>query len=263
MLPFSDVDRKKFPLGYKRLRYALLKGALSRSFREADAVIFISNYAKQVIDELLPKRAGTSAVIYHGIAEGYRRRASLPRPAGLPPEYVLYVSILNVYKCHLEVVEAWDRLRKLRPTPEKLVFAGPEFPPYAAKVRRKIQDLGLENEILLVGKVPYENLPAYYQNAKVNLFASTCENCPNILLEALAAATPVLSSDIQPMPEIAGGGARLFSPYSPDEIAEALRAVLDDPAEARSMSERAGIRSKDFSWQKTRAQTWNFLLSLA
>lgn len=265
MLPFSKVDRQRFPIGYKRVRYFFLRILLGRAFRRADAVIFISNYAKRVIDRTIPQRRGISEVIYHGVGEEYRRsdKRPLPRPTGLPPEYVLYVSILNFYKCHLEVVEAWSLLRQRRPTTEKLAFIGPEYAPYGAKVRALITALGLGDEILMLGKIPHEKLPAYYQNAKANIFASTCENCPNILLEAMASGTPVLSSDIEPMPEIAQSGAKLFSPFDPQQLAQVLEEILDDQEVSRHMARAASLRAEKFSWKESRVHTWGLLTSLA
>lgn len=264
MLPFSIVDRQRFPWGYKRFRYAALKVLLSRAFQRADVVIFISHYAKKVIDQVLPQRAGSSVVIYHGVGEQYRCAPGQPPVSAskLDYEYVLYVSILNVYKCHLEVVQAWADLRKRRLTKEKLVLVGPEYAPYAKQVRALIDSLGLKDEVQLIGNVPYAELPSYYHHAKVNLFASTCENCPNILLEALASGRPVICSNVEPMPEIAQGSARLFSPFDPAEITEALIEVLDHPERAEAMGKAASQRAAEFSWAKTRAETWKTLTTL-
>lgn len=265
MLPFSGENIKKFPFGLKRVRYYLLRSALKRSFAKAHAVIFISNYAKEIIDAAIPKRRGIDEVIYHGVGDQYRRkdRIALPRPIDLPYEYVLYVSIINVYKSHLEVVKAWSELKKQRETNEKLVFIGPENGRYAKQVRSLIAELGLEHEILLLGKIPYGHLPNYYQNAKVNLFASTCENCPNILLEALAAETPILCSNIQPMPEIAGDSVLYFNPSKPTELVDRLKEVLDNSKLQNELSSKAKLQSEKYNWKSTRQKTWDLLLKVA
>jgi glycosyltransferase involved in cell wall biosynthesis len=104
--------------------------------------------------------------------------------------------------------------------------------------------------------IPYSMMPAIYQNALVNIFASECENCPNILLEALAAGRPVLSSSYPPMPEFAGTAAVYFDPRAPIQLAEALAATLDDPALMSEMARRAVERSRDFDWHATAKATW-------
>lgn len=102
--------------------------------------------------------------------------------------------------------------------------------------------------MLITGDVPYEELPVYYQNAKVNLFASSCENCPNILLEAMAGGRPVLCSSYPPMPEFAGDAAVYFNPYNPEHLAELLARFLNDETLRERMGAVALKRSQLYQW---------------
>jgi glycosyltransferase involved in cell wall biosynthesis len=261
MLPFAEAERRRFGWGMKRLRYWVLRFLQLGDFRRADLVVFISHFAKRVIDGELPARAGLSSVIYHGLDESFRRPAA--RPAELNGEYVLYVSILNHYKAQIEVVRAWDQMRRKRAAREKLVLAGPENKTYARKLREEIARLGLQDSVIVKSKIPYESLPGWYQHAKINIFASSCENCPNILLEKLAAGRPVLSSNYEPMPEVAGVAALYFDPYNPDDLCRILLDVIDDPAKLAKMGEEAKRHSLRYSWQRSREETWRALCALA
>ncbi|MDH3273567.1 MAG: glycosyltransferase family 4 protein [Gammaproteobacteria bacterium] len=263
MLPFSPEERRRYSLGYMRIRLWLLKYVQRSSFRDADLVIFISRFAKSVIDLTVEKRRGTSVIIPHGLSDQFRQRNDRPADSRLPNKYVLYVSTLDVYKAQIEVIEAWSILRKMRPSPEKLVFVGWEFGPYAKRVRRRIMALGLDEEVLLFGSAPYELLPAYYQHAQVNLFASSCENCPNILLEAMAAGRPVLCSEYQPMPEFGANAVQYFNPYDPMQLAEKLAQLLDDERALADWGERAARHADDFEWCVSAGQTWAALRQLA
>ncbi len=261
MLPFAPQESQRFNLGWRRLRYWLLRQFLGRAFVRADLVIFISHYAKRVIDQALPQRSGRSQVIYHGLAADFRNPTARPEP--LSGEYVLYVSILNFYKAQVEVVRSWALLRKARPhTREKLVLVGPEIRRYGDLVRKEIANLGLEGEVILMPKVAYTALAGFYQHAKINLFASSCENCPNILLEQLAAGRAILSSNFEPMPEIAGSGALYFDPYNPEDLCRLILNTIDDPQKLAKMGTEAQTRSRNFSWQKSRHETWSALLGL-
>lgn len=263
MLPFDDAERRRFPNGYIRSRLRLLKYIQGASIKNSDMVIFISEYAKSEIDKAIPRRRGRSVVIPHGLSEDFRRKSST-KPESLKEfEYVLYVSILFNYKAQLEVVQAWSKVRQVRNTKEKLVLVGPEYRPYAIKVRKLIDSLGLQDEVIITGPVPYLELPSYYQNAKVNLFASSCENCPNILLEALAAGRPVLCSNYPPMPEFGGDAVEYFDPYKPDELASLLLKYLDDGELCASMGKKAFEHSFKYDWKESAAKTWNALVELA
>ena len=67
MLPFAPEESARYGLGYMRMRLWLLHQLQAQSFRKADLTIFVSHYAKEVIDKLLPMRAGASEVIPHGV----------------------------------------------------------------------------------------------------------------------------------------------------------------------------------------------------
>jgi len=263
MLPFSPEECRRFPLGYTRARLRLLRRIQAASFCRADLLIFISLYAKSVIDLTLGKRHGDAVVIPHGLNDHFRTPAPLSALVNQFGEYVLYVSILDPYKAQLEVVRAWHGVCYRRSTSEKLLLVGPMDTQYANRVRALIQELKLDDRVVLLGNIPYADLPAVYQHAKVNIFASSCENCPNILLEALAAGRPVLCSDYQPMPEFAGNAVRYFDPYNPEQLAEKLIDLLDDSALRTDLGLRARARSERFHWTDTADKTWNALAALA
>jgi glycosyltransferase involved in cell wall biosynthesis len=152
--------------------------------------------------------------------------------------------------------------RAQRPSKGKLVLLGPENSSYGKLVRAEILKLGLADEVILIAKIPYNELPGYYQHAKINLFASSCENCPNILLEQLAAGRAILSSHYQPMPEIASAGALFFDPYNTADLCQLLLNTIDDSAKLDKMGNEARNRSGQFSWAKTRKETWQALMEL-
>lgn len=260
MLPFAPRERGRYPLGYNRSRFWLLEKMQRASIRRADLVICISEYAKGVVDEQVPGRRGGTVVIPHGIDAHFVNAADAPSPLG--SGYVLYVSILNYYKAQVEVIEAWAELRKRRETREKLVLAGYTGWPYGKDVRRRIAELDLQDEVVLAGDIPYLELPGWYRHAKLNLFASSCENCPFILLEAMAAGRATLSSNYPPMPELAGSGADYFDPYNPPQLAALLQRYLDDPALRAEMGARALAQSRRYTWEHAATATWDHLIAL-
>jgi glycosyltransferase involved in cell wall biosynthesis len=264
LLPFSPKHRRLYPLGYTRLRLFLLRGVQAWSFARAHLVICISHHGRSVIDPFLRNPLGRSVVVPHGVSDAFFDEGNDHLPLGIPPlSYVLYVSTLDFYKAQVEVLEAWARLREIRDTPEKLVLAGPEFAPYGRRVRRRIDELGLADEVILTGPVPHEELPVLYKKAKVNLFASRCENCPNILLEALASGRPVISSSNPPMPEFGGDAVAYFEPTDPERLSGLLCDILDDPIRLRQMGEAARCRAQEFRIEESVRTTWKHLFDLA
>jgi len=265
MLPFDLVQRKKYPFGYMRFRNWYLKKKLLKGMGESDLVIFISKYAESVIKLERGLKLKHTVVIPHGIDPIFKRdlQLELPRPSWLPDsEYLLYVSILDVYKAQLEVIESYNLLKKEGKIDKKLVLVGPEYKPYGDKVRQLVVNLELEKDVLIFDSVSHNELPAIYQHASINIFASETENCPFILLEALASGRPLLSSNCQPMPEFGGDAALYFSPQSPSELSKLITKVLNSTVLTKKLSNKSIERSLLYNWEESARRTWHSINQL-
>jgi len=259
MIPFDMVQRAKYPYGLMRIRNWILERIMLKSMLRADLVIFISDFARQLINEHAGFKLKNAVTIPHGINNIFKiSKNKIPnRPLWLPEEkYFLYVSIFDVYKNQLEVLKAYHLLKKRRKTVEKLVMTGHNKSTYGKRVLHEIYRLGLQNDIIVPGEVNYAELPGAYYYAKLNIFASECENCPNILLEALGAGRPLLVSNKQPMPEFGGDAAIYFDASSPSDLADKIYAVVDGDNKIKQMSLKAMKRSLHYDWRKTAGRTW-------
>lgn len=265
MIPFDMAQRRKYPLGYHRLRNWILERVMLQSMLRADLVIFLSGFAHDVIESRARGRLRANVIIPHGINPSFRRPqgGSLPRPAWLPDEnYLLYASTLDFYKAQVEVVQGYALLKQKRATREKLILAGPGNPLYATKVHSEIARLGLNGDVIVPGEIPYNDMPAVYQHALINIFASETENCPNILLESLAAGRPVVCSNRPPMPEFGAGAVRYFDPASPQQLAEQLLQIIDDPVLQDRFAAKAVERAELYDWRQTAHLTWSAIEDL-
>ena len=263
MIPFDNELVGAMPWGLMRLRNVILKRVMLKSMAEADLTIFISDHARGVIEALSP--IPNPLTIPHGISDLFREQdTALPRPHNAPGErYILYVSRFDVYKHHDNVVEGFAALPPGLRDSYKLIFLGEtDLPPFEP-VQRRIAALSLTDRIMIGGAVPYDSLPAWYAHADAILFASSCENCPNILLESLGAGRPVLSSDVMPMPEFGGPGLVYFSPFNPKSITAALAATLGSPERTAAVATAARERSSHYDWTITAEKTWNAIVTLA
>jgi len=265
MIPFDMVQRAKYPYGLMRIRNWILERIMLKSMLRADLVIFISDFARQLINERTGFELKKAVTVPHGINNIFKiSENKIPsRPQWLPEEeYLLYVSIFDVYKNQLEVVQGYHLLRQRRKTQEKLILAGHNSSRYGEIVRREINKLNLANEVILAGNIPYNKLADIYYHAKLNIFASECENCPNILLEALGAGRPLVVSNRQPMPEFGGDSVMYFDPSSPDDFADKITSILDDPLKIEELSKKAKERSHIYNWRKTANKTWKAIEDL-
>lgn len=266
MLPFEWKELSRYGLSLVGLRLLLLRFGQGRTFRNAAGVIFLTRYARDGVLAIAPPR-GKIAIVPHGIEERFR---AAPRPqrarAQLSAEHplrLLYVSIIDVYKHQWHVAEAVDRLRR-EGLPVEIDFVGPAFPPALARFEAVRRRLDPEGRFLHYrGPVPFEELHELRERAEVFVFASSCENMPNVLVEGMASGFPIACAKRGPMPEILGDGGVYFDPEDPDSIAEAIRSLADDDGLRERCAARAYERAMAFSWERCARETLGFLREVA
>jgi glycosyltransferase involved in cell wall biosynthesis len=179
------------------------------------------------------------------------------------PLRALYVSIVDVYKHQGNVARAVHALRAAG-LPIAIDFVGPAYAPALAPFQATLRELDPEARGLrYAGSVPFEKLHELHRDADVFVFASSCENMPNVLLEGMAAGLPIACSNRGPMPEVLGEVGVLFDPERPEEIAAALRRLAEDTALRRRLAQAASERARQFSWERCARETLAFIAKCA
>jgi glycosyltransferase involved in cell wall biosynthesis len=267
MLPFSWLEARRYGASWIFLRLMLLRWRQSRTFRAANGVIFLTHYAREVAMQTVKEIPGISAVIPHGVDA---RFFFTPREQKYIGSYsrqhlfrVVYVSIVDFYKHQWHVAEAVAQLRETG-LPIQLDLIGPAYPPALRRLRQLLRRLDpAEVFIHFRGPVPYSELPNWYHQADLFVFASSCENMPNILLESMASGLPIACSNRGPMPEILGDYGIYFDPEKPDEIADALRTLLEDPNLRAYYATGAYEKASAYSWERCARETFSFIAQVA
>ncbi len=259
MLPFEWREAARYGPSRMFLRLALLRRGQAQSFRRADGVIFLTQYAEGIVGKRLSE-AVARTVIPHGIGEGFRRAPDAQRILQ-PPGRLLYVSIVDVYKHPWRVVEALKILSD-RGIPLVLELAGGDYAPARRRLDKAILRTGQQARVRLLGRVGHDALPGVYHQADIFVYASSCENLPNILLEAMSAGLPIACSDRGPMPEVGRDGAVYFDPEDPGSIADAVEKLVRDPELRLRCASRAFDLALAYSWDRCARQTAEFLLEV-
>src|SRR5262249_22024976 len=91
VIPFDLEQRRRYGLGYQRLRNWVLERVMLNSMVGADLVIFLSDYGRSLIEQRAGRAIPSAAVIPHGVSPLFRAGVDAPRPDWLPPHpYLLY-----------------------------------------------------------------------------------------------------------------------------------------------------------------------------
>ena len=166
----------------------------------------------------------------------------------LHDEFVLYAGNVKPHKNLERLIEAFHLVRKRGLDHLKLVLIGDEISKYAA-LRRAVHQHQLHKYVRFLGYLPEETLAVMYRLAGVFVFPSLYEGFGLPPLEAMASGTPVVTSNVSSLPEVAGDAAVLVDPYDPEAIADGIYRVLTDEALRRDLRAKGLARARQFSWE--------------
>jgi glycosyltransferase involved in cell wall biosynthesis len=100
-------------------------------------------------------------------------------------------------------------------------------------------------------------LTALYRRAEAFVYPSLYEGFGLQLCEAMSFGCPTLAADATSLPEVLGPGGDTFPLSSVDVLVSQLRRIALDPIYRQTLSDRATLRAKEFSWRKTAQATFD------
>ena len=251
----------RFLKGAFRLKGSYLKYIIQKGADKADKIIAVSRSTKSDIVTLLGIEEDKIEVIYEASNLGLYsvknstdkcpiiERYSIRRP------YFLYIGEKRPHKNLEGLIEAFAIFKsRYDKWGSHLVIVGKEYSQYKGPLVQA-KEHGLLESIIFTGFVPDEHLEAIYSEAEVFLLVSFYEGFGIPILEAMECGTPVITSNISSMPEVAGDAAILVNPHDPEEIAKAMFAIMDSSSLRDELIQKGYERVQMFSWDKTARQT--------
>lgn len=239
-----------------RLAYAYARGSIWSATRHADRVMTVSESSKRDILHFVDVAPEKVSVIYNAIDERFLRppdEAEMDRVRQrwqLDHPFVLYVGNIKPHKNVERLIDAFGRARANGLDELRLVIAGDDISKYPA-LRQAIHRYRLDKQVRFLGFQPYGTLASIYRLARAFVFPSLYEGFGLPPLEAMACGTPVVTSNVSSLPEVAGGAALLVDPHDPDAIADGIRRVVTDEDLRAALIRKGAARARDFSWAQS------------
>lgn len=258
MLPFNLEEAYRYSKFSQKFRFIFIRFLQSYTFRKADGLIFLSHYAKNTIGKLL-RLNNNYPVIPHGFKSTLcisDRKIKSTKMLNL-----LYVSAISPYKHQWNVAEAVCLLY-LEGFDIKLTLVGPYEEYSFKKLLNVLKKFPCSEKCIeLAGYIPHDKINKFYINADAFIFASTCENNPIILSEAISAGLPILSSFYPPMSELlTRNEAVFFDPLNVQSIKNAISIGLKDFSQLHKKSIEAKKKQLNHpNWQITADITFKYL----
>lgn len=221
--------------------------------KAADAVIAVSRSAAEDV----VRHMGIPERMVHAIPNGVipptrpqitgwqSELAAVRAELGITGPYFLFVGADNPRKNVAGVIEAFGRFRSQCPG-ANLLLVGPP-----AKALRRTGP-GVRH----LGYVDQHLLDVLYVGASALVFPSFYEGFGFPVLEAMGHGTPVITSNLSALPEVAGKAAILVDPADVQAIARAMQDCLD-PAVADELAIRGRLQARLFDWETAAQRTWD------
>jgi glycosyltransferase involved in cell wall biosynthesis len=231
-----------------------------RGTRRADHVITVSEHTRRDLEDLLGIAPERITVTYEAPASIFRPvepeavHAVTRGKYGIEGRYILFVGTLEPVKNLTRLVDAFALARDRSGIEPSLVVAGQKGW-LSTDLYARIERLGLADQVVFTGYVPDSDLPALYSGADAFVLPSLYEGFGLPVLEAFACGTPVITSNVSSLPEIAENAALLVDPLSVEKIAAALERVCTDDYLRHNLRLAGLARAAQFSWKRCAEET--------
>jgi glycosyltransferase involved in cell wall biosynthesis len=253
LLTVHDLRRYRFPEFYPHSKL----GPFEHAIRKADHYIAISQTTKRDLEEIFDIPPEKIDVVYHG---GPRR---IPEQTPDEPDHILDKFNLQANR-YFVVFSSYDRRKNLTNTIRAfaadshrlhqdfhLVIIG-AMPKQQDIIPADLQDK-LHDRLVFTG--PLDRLETILGNATALVYVSLYEGFGLPILEAMAAGTAVITSNVSSMPEVAGTAALLVDPESVYDIAHAMTTLAEDISKQNQLVAAGRNRCREFSWSRAARET--------
>jgi glycosyltransferase involved in cell wall biosynthesis len=233
------------------------RATIRLALRRGSAFLCISEATRRDLVARFPEAADRAHVVP---LAAHPRFAEPVEPARLDKPYVLAAGTLEPRKNLIRLIEAWVALPEPVRDGHVLALVGPpgwevEATLVAARARPE--------DVRVLGFVDDDRLAALYAGAAAFAYPSLYEGFGLPVLEAMSAGTPVVTTNVSSLPEVAGDAALFVDPADVPALRDALATLLTRPDRAEALRAAGRARAAQFTWERTAAATRDLLHAIA
>jgi glycosyltransferase involved in cell wall biosynthesis len=220
----------------------------------------VSKFSKDDMCRRLGVSADKVRVIPNGLRAPYEPSETLNTELevrfGLNDGFILYIGGIHERKNVVGLIHAFAKLVTSSGFTGKLLVTGNvSGAPYQIKMKQihdaAIDETGMQGRVVFTGFIPDEELDTLLKRAFFLVYTSFYEGFGMPVLEAMRVGTPVITSTVTALPEVAGDAALLVDPYKVDDIAQAMSRLLQDEVLRQDLSKKGIQRAQSYSWERT------------
>ena len=255
-----DLNFEHYPEDIPFFMREYYRKMFPRFSRKASRIATVSQYSKSDIINLYHIEDSKIDVVYNGAGDGFKPLSVLEQQQirekfSMGNSYFFFVGTLHPRKNLVNLFKAFDQFKKSDTQGIKLVVAGARMW-WTDEIRQAYEGMEYREAVIFTGRVSDQDLSSLMASALALTYVSYFEGFGIPILEAFQCDTPVITSNITSMPEVAGNAAILIDPFSINSIADAMQKIASD-AGFRKQLILAGIEQRNkFSWEQTAGRLW-------
>lgn len=257
---FHDLNFEHYPKDLPYFERKFYRHFFPEYARKAVRIATVSEYSKKDIVNLYGVDKNKIDVVYNGANESFKpvgdeikQATKLRYSYGAP--YFLFVGSLHPRKNLARLFPAFDQFKSADAQGVKLLIVG-EKKWWTEAIEKAYEQMDYKADVIFTGRLDVDQLHNVIASALAITYVSYFEGFGIPILEAFYCNTPVITSNVTSMPEVAGDAALLVDPMSVNSIAAALNRMAGDAKLRQSLIEKGIERSKMFSWQKSSERLW-------
>ena len=228
--------------------------------RKANRISTVSEFSKSDIIKYYHIDVEKIDVVFNGASQKFQPVSELEMQEtrtkyAIGCDYFICVGSVHKRKNIVNLLKAYDLFKSGQTTDVKLLIVGQKRW-WTKEMQLTLNNMTYMSDVIFTGRVETEDLNVLMGSALALTYVSYHEGFGIPILEAFCCETPVITSAITSMPEVAGDAAILIDPFSPQSIAQAMTRIYTEVDLRKEMIEKGRERRKLFTWQKTADALW-------
>ena len=228
--------------------------------RKATRIATVSEFSKKDIINCYKINANSIDVVYNGCNEMYKPisrelQQITKQKISDKCDYFLFVGALQPRKNISRLFEAFDKFKASEKNDVKLVIVGEKYR-WTSEIKSTYINMKFKEDVIFTGRIETKDLHHIIASALAMTYIPYFEGFGIPILEAMNCDTPVITSNITSMPEVAGDAALLVDPFSVDSISNAMIYLYKDEDMRTALVEKGRKRKLHFNWDKTADALW-------
>ncbi len=257
---FHDLNFEHYPEDLPVAERKFYRYYFPKYAQKANRIATVSEFSKKDIINQYNISPDKIDVVFNGANESFKPvhlkekvRIRAEYTNGQP--YFIFIGALHPRKNLVNLFKAFDYFREKTSSEIKLMIVGSKKW-WTPAIKEAFSNMKHREDVVFTGRLPAGELEKVLSAALALTYVSYFEGFGIPIIEAFYCETPVITSNLTSMPEVAGDAALLVDPFSIISISDAMEKIAFDEKLRQELIVRARVRRNKFSWQKSADKLW-------